>query len=106
MRLVQIRSVGSFAQLTVGRRGQKCCRKMKTLVASTLFSIRIIRTSFSHLFGRRDDSHGFSPAAARAADSIGLKTMAPRGNVSRATAFQTESSVKSASPFPEQMPTA
>src|SRR6266496_6090697 len=100
MRLVPIRSVESFVQVMGGRRGQKCCRKMKTLAAPTLFSIRIIRTSFSHLFGRRDDSHGFSPAAGRAAAFIGQKTTALHGNVWRATAFQAESSAESASPFP------
>src|SRR5437773_8144255 len=70
MPLAQIRSVESFAQQTAERRGPKCCRKMKTPAGSTLFSIRIIRTSSLHHFGRRDGSHGFSPVVALAVDFI------------------------------------
>src|SRR5256885_15461662 len=98
MRLVPIRSVESFVQVMGGRRGQKCCRKMKTLAASTLFSIRIIRTSFSHLFGRRDDSHGFSPAAGPGAGFIGQKTKGLHGKDWRATAFPAETSAETALP--------
>src|SRR5207249_12242164 len=78
---------------------------MKTLAAATLFSIRIIRTSSSHHSGRRDDSHGFSPVAARGAAFVGQKITVLRGNVLRATVFLAESLEESASPFLELIPT-
>src|SRR5437667_11823905 len=106
MRLAQIRSVESFAQQTAERRGPKGCRKMKTPAGSTLFSIRIIRTSSLHHFGRRDASHGFSPAAAQAADFIGRKTTASHGSAWRETDFLAESWARLASRFPEPIPTA
>src|SRR6266496_1564054 len=105
MRLAQIRTVESFARLTAAKRGRKFCRKMKTLAASTLFSIRIIPTSSSHHSGRRDDNHGFSPVAARGAAFIGQKITVLRGNVSRAMAFLAGSLAKLASPFLERIPT-
>src|SRR6266581_7390842 len=105
MRLAQIRTVESFARLTAAKRGRKFFRKMKTLAASTLFSIRIIRTSSSHHSGRRDDSHGFSPVADRGAAFIGQKITVLRGNVSRATVFLAGSLAKLASPFLERIPT-
>src|SRR5207248_2252151 len=104
MHLVQIRSVESFGLPTVARRGPKCCPKMKTLGGLMLFSIRTIRTSSSHPFGRREDSRGFSPVADRAADCTDRKTMVLRGNVSRATVFLVESWAGSALPFPERIP--
>src|SRR6266487_5138705 len=98
MRVAQIRTVESFARLTAAKRGRKFCRKMKTLAASTLFSIRIIPTSSSHHSGRRDDNHGFSPVAAQGAAFIGQKIMVSPGNVSRATAFLAGSLGESALP--------
>src|SRR5438093_7809481 len=105
MRLAQIRTVESFARLTAAKRGRKFFRKMKTLAASTLFSIRIIRTSSSHHSGRRDDSHGFSPVAAREAAFIGQMITPLRGNVSRTTAFLAGSWVEWALPFGGPLPT-
>src|SRR2546430_16243897 len=67
MRLVQTRNAEFFVPMMAGKRGPKFCRRMKTLAASTLSLIRIIRTSYSHRSGKRAGSHGFSPAAVPAA---------------------------------------
>src|SRR5437899_9772428 len=85
MPLVQIRSAEFFVQLTAAKHGRRFSRKMKTLAASTLFSIRTILTSFSHHFGRGGGSRGFSPVAAQAADFIDQKIMEWCGNVWRET---------------------
>src|SRR5437870_12938609 len=82
---VQIRSAEFFVQLTAAKHGRRFSRKMKTLAASTLFSIRTILTSFSHHFGRGGGSRGFSPVAAQAADFIDQKIMEWCGNVWRET---------------------
>src|SRR6266403_6047171 len=103
MLLAQIRSAEFFAPPTAAKRGRKFCRKTKTLAASTLFSIRIIRTLCSHHFGRRVDSLGSFPAADRAADFIGRKTTGSHGSVWKETDFRAVSSAKSASLFPERI---
>src|SRR6266478_6724952 len=106
MRLAQIRSAEFFARPTAAKRGRKFCRKMKTLAASTLFSIHIIRTSSSHHFGRPDGSHGFSLVGVWAADFIDQKITVLRGNAWKETDFLAASSEKSVLPFQEPILTA
>src|SRR5204862_2809400 len=96
--LAQIRNAEFSAQQTAAKLGQKFYPKMKTQAASTSFSIRIIRTLCSRLFGRRGGSRGFSPVAARAADCIDRKTTASHGNAWRGMVFPMELSAGSASP--------
>src|SRR5437870_12656173 len=103
---VQIRSAEFFVQLTAAKHGRRFSRKMKTPAGSTSFSIRTIRTSSSHHFGRRDDSHGFSPVAAQAGDFIDQKIMEWCGNVWWETDSREAFSAKWASPFPERILTA
>ncbi len=103
---VGLKDTRQIGALIVDPRNENVVLVAATPAASTLFSIRIIRTSSLHHFGRRDGSHGFSPVAALAVDFIGQKTTASRGNVSRATDFLAASSAKSASPFPARILTA
>src|SRR5437763_10605736 len=88
--LAQIRNAEFSAQQTAAKPGQKFYPKMKTQAASTSFSTRIIRTSCSRRFGKRDGSRGFSPVAVLAADCIDRATMAPHGNDWRGMVFPME----------------
>src|SRR6266699_1464104 len=106
MPLVRIRSVEFFAQLMAAKHGQKFYRKMKTRVELMLFSIRTIRTLFSHRFGRHAGNPGFSRAAGRAADSIAPKIMALAGSISKGMDFPKEFSARSALPSPAPIPIA
>src|SRR5881394_1219134 len=85
--LAQIRNAEFSAQQTAAKPGRKFYPKMKTQAASTSFSIRIMRTSCSRLFGKRDGSRGFSPVAVRAADCIDRTTTAPHGDAGRGMVF-------------------
>src|SRR6266487_5154034 len=98
MRLAQIRNAEFFARPTAAKRGQKFCRKTKTLAVSTSFLTRIIQTLSSHHSGRHVGSLGSSPAAERAADFIARKTTASLGSVWKETDFGAASSAKLVSP--------
>src|SRR5215216_5885978 len=102
MHLVQIWSAEFYAQPTGARRGPRCCPKMKTLAGLMSFSIRIIRTSYSRHFGRRDDNRGSFTVADLAADFTDRRIMALRGSGSRARVFPVEFWAGSALPFRER----
>src|SRR2546429_3235277 len=104
MRSVQIRSAEFFAPPTAAKHGRKFYRKTKTLAGSTSFSIRTIRTSCSHRFGRRGGNRGFSPAAARAADFTLWEITAWHGKGSGGNGFPAGSLARSAAAVLEVVP--